>query len=194
MTGSPRGPLLYRAACRVEETSWLDHPAEVLQRLAPSGFEQGPVRDALGGRWLGHALHPMLTDFPLGAWMATSLLDVLPGRMGDGPSKRLLAFGLLAAVPTILSGWSDWLGAKPTERRVGVVHAVINTTAAGLYASSLAARLLGRHRAGVAFSIAGGVLATAGGFFGGHLSLARPVGLRNTAEVVGDDRALSTDR
>ncbi len=180
------GSRLYRMAARVEDANWLDRPALALERLAPAGLKRGQMRDLVGGRWLGHALHPMLTDFPLGSWMAASLLDVLPGQAGKEASSRLITFGLAAAVPTIVSGWSDWLSADVRERRVGVVHAAVNTTAAMLYGASLLARRRGRHGRGVALGIAGGLVATAGGFFGGHLSLARPVGLRNTERVLGD--------
>ncbi|MDQ3897098.1 MAG: hypothetical protein M3326_07605, partial [Actinomycetota bacterium] len=61
-------------------------------------------------------------------------------------------------------------------RRVGVVHAGVNGTATALYASSWLARRRGRHAAGVALGVAGGVVATLGGYFGGHLSLVREIG------------------
>jgi hypothetical protein len=66
-------------------------------------------------------------------------------------------------------------------RRVGVVHAAVNTTALGLYASSLASRLVGRHRLAVGLALAGGVTATVGGYLGGHLSLVLKVGTADPA-------------
>lgn len=182
--GPGRASALYRAASAIEDVTWLDRPAGVLHRVLPAALVKGPVRDALGGRWLGHALHPMLTDFPLGSWMAASLLDVLPGADHDEASQRLLGFGLLMAVPTIAAGWSDWLHAEARERRVGIVHATVNTAAASLYAGSLVARRSRRRGLGVALGITGGLVAIAGGFLGGHLSLARDTALRTTAGVV----------
>ena len=59
---------------------------------------------------------------------------------------------------------------------MGVAHATLNTSALLMYASSLAARLSGRHRAGVALALGGGLFAWVGGYLGGHLSLVRNVG------------------
>ena len=182
-------PALYRIARSVEDDDRLEAPARsaaaVVSRLIP----EGPVRRTLGGRWLGHALHPMLTDFPLGSWMSASLLDIIGGYRSRTASRRLLTFGLATAVPTVAAGWNDWLSASPRQRRVGIVHAGINTTAFALYGASLAARRRDRHGIGVALGITGGVAATVGGFFGGHLSLARDTGMRSTSAALCGHRA-----
>jgi hypothetical protein len=175
---------LYRAACAVEDATFLDAAVRFAERRLPAALAEGPVRDVLGGRWLGHAFHPLLTDFPLGAWMSASLLDVLPGGDHDVASRRLLTFGLLAALPTVVTGWSYWLQADRRQRRVGVVHALTNGTAASLYAASLVARRCGRRRLGVALGIGGGLTATVGGFFGGHLSTARTTALRASTDAI----------
>ena len=174
------GSALYRLATRLEDTEALDAAVAAMDRALPDAMRHGPVRAALGGRWLGHALHPMLTDFPLGSWMSASLLDLIGGSTSRTASRRLIGFGILAALPTAASGASDWLSASPRQRRVGVVHAATNSTALSLYTLSFLARRRGRHARGVALGIAGGLVATAGGFFGGHLSLARDTGLRAT--------------
>jgi uncharacterized membrane protein len=174
---------LYRFATRIEKKEELDAASERIAAALPTALRTGPLRHVLGGRWLGHALHPLLTDFPLGAWTAVSVLDLWPGADHDEASQRLLAFGLLATIPTVASGWSDWLQADARERRVGVVHAATNGAAALLYIFSLLARRAGAHRTGVALGIAGGCTATAGGFLGGHLSTARNTALRATADA-----------
>lgn len=179
----PRGPSrLHELAARVEELGWLDGPVNVADRLLPDAVRQGPVRDVLGGRWLGHAAHPMLTDFPLGMWMSASMLDLLPGDH-RAASQRLLAGGLLGALPTVVTGWSDWSTADRPRRRIGIVHAVTNAAAALLYARSLAARRADRHGAGVALGIAGGLTAVVGGFLGGHLATDRGVSVHSSADV-----------
>ena len=185
MTDASRSQL-YDLATRVEDQDSLDTMVEALDRVVPDSLRAGEVRDLLGGRWLGHALHPMLTDFPLGAWMSASLLDFIGGRNVRTASRRLIGFGILAAVPTAVTGASDWTQGTTRERRVGVVHAVTNTTALSLYAASFLARRRGRHWPGVALGVAGGVAASVGGFFGGHLSLGRDIGRRATEQVVGD--------
>lgn len=180
-------PRLYRTAVSIEDTRSLEKPVQVAGRIVSRAIPEGRARSVLSGRWLGHALHPMLTDFPLGTWMSASLLDLIGGPESRTASRRLVAFGVAAAVPTIASGWNDWLTASARERRVGVVHAAINSTAWFLYAGSFVARRRNRHSVGVAFGLTGGVAATIGGFFGGHLSLARDTGMRSTAAALDGD-------
>lgn len=179
---------LHRLAVGIEEQSALDGPVSAMERLLPSAIgPEGSLRPLLGGQWLGHALHPMLTDFPLGAWMSASLLDFVGGKQSRRASRRLIGLGILAAVPTALAGASDWLSSTPRQRRVGVVHAASNSTALGLYAASWSARRRGRHGRGVLLGVLGGVAATAGGFFGGHLSMATDAGLRATESAFEAD-------
>lgn len=123
----------------------------------------------------------MLTDFPLGSWMSASLLDLIGGRGARPASQRLIGFGLLVTVPTVATGLAEWQATSGGARRVGVVHVGVNSTATVLYASSWLARRRGRHWTGVALGIAGGVAATLGGYFGGHLSLVRKVGTADPA-------------
>src|SRR5206468_508892 len=79
------------------------------------------VRDVLHGVWLGHPLHPLLTDLPIGAWSAAAVLDVVPGA-GAG-ATTLVAAGCAAAVPTAVSGWVDWSDLHGPHQRVGANHA-----------------------------------------------------------------------
>ena len=138
-------------------------------------------REALRGSWFGHAIHPMLTDFPLGSWMSASLLDLVGGRSARGASRRLIGFGLLVSAPTVATGLAEWQATAGGARRVGVVHVGVNSTATLLYASSWVARRRGRHWTGVLLGIGGGVMATLGGYLGGHLSLVRKVGTADPA-------------
>jgi hypothetical protein len=174
---------LHRATLALAHDHRVDPIVDRIAGTLPEALAVGPVRDALGGRWLGHSLHPLLTDLPLGTWMSASLLDLLPGRSTDGAAEKLLAIGLLAALPTVASGWSDWTHADRDARRVGVAHAAINGSAAVLYLGSLIARKVKRHRLGVALGIGGGLVAIAGGYLGGHMTSAMDAALRNTADV-----------
>ena len=36
------------------------------------------VKDALHGTWLGHPLHPVLAQVPVGTWVSAGVLDLLP--------------------------------------------------------------------------------------------------------------------
>lgn len=175
-----------RVLCRLEGASSLDGAAHVVDALASRCVGRGRRQSLFGGDWAGHALHPILTDFPLGAWMSATLVDLLGGPGSELAARRLVGFGLAAGVPTVLAGAVDWLEAGVPERRAGVVHAGINSAAWLLYAASLATRYPHRRPVAVALAVGGGILATAGGYVGGHLSLATDTGLRATA--AGDRR------
>jgi len=57
----------------------------------------------------------------------------------------------------------------------------VNGLAAASYARSMVPRGRGQGIRAAGWSVAGGLLATAGGHFGGHLSIARKVGSRDVA-------------
>ena len=201
----PQRPRLHRLAEQVGLLEALDGPAESVARAVRGAIPRGAVKDALSGTWLGHALHPLLTDVPIGTWTSSLLVDVLGGREGRRASERLIAVGVLASLPTAATGMSDWADTTPADdsvRRVGAAHAAANVAALGLYAGSLAARRRGRHGAGVALGLAGAGALAVGGHLGGHLSYAKAVGVDQTVFAEGpadwsdalDDAALAEGR
>jgi uncharacterized membrane protein len=165
----------------MQEASGLDRAAERLSPLADALVRSPRVRDALRGGWLGHAVHPLLTDLPLGAWMCTTLLDVTGGPESRRAAQRLLGFGLTAAVPTVLTGLAEWQATEGPARRVGAAHANANVVAATLYGLSLLARRRNRHGVGVALGITGGVVTLFSGYLGGHLTLVDKIGTGDRA-------------
>lgn len=181
--GLPTRPRLYALAERVGQLEGLDGPAEAVARKVRGALDPGPVKDAISGTWLGHALHPLLTDIPIGTWTSATILDLIGGRRSREAAERLVGIGLLAAVPTALTGTSDWADTTPADdsvRRIGAVHAVANTAALLLYGGSLAARRRGRHGRGVALGLAGSGALSVGGHLGGHLSYDKGVGVKQT--------------
>ncbi|MEV8048347.1 Rieske 2Fe-2S domain-containing protein [Streptomyces griseoluteus] len=139
------------------------------------------VKNALSGTWLGHVLHPVLTDVPIGAWGMATVLDLTAGERGAVAARKLVGFGLLAAVPTAASGASDWADTFGGPQRVGLVHGMLNGAATVLQAASWVARLTGRRRAGVVLSGVGLGLTGASAYLGGHLSYVNGVGVNHTA-------------
>lgn len=131
------------------------------------------LRGTLRGDWLGHALHPALTDLPLGCWIGSTVLDLTGDRRG---ARRLILAGVVAAVPTIASGLAEWRSiVDPRARRIGAVHATGATVTTALYAMSWWKR--GRHPWRAAgWSLAAGATAIATGWMGGHLGLVEGVG------------------
>jgi nitrite reductase/ring-hydroxylating ferredoxin subunit/uncharacterized membrane protein len=161
----------------------LDPAADVLQAAVKSLPK--PVRNVLDGVWLGAPLHPALTDVPLGSWSAAATFDALDLLRGEDSladaADAALALGVLAAVPAALSGINDWSYLRGDAKRVGTVHALVNTTGLVLNVASLALRRsgrreLGRLMSGVAY---GGSLFAA--HLGGELSFGLGVRVNRTA-------------
>src|SRR5688500_14986901 len=98
------GRRLLAGAERIEASDALDAFASKLQFVARPLLARQKLVDALRGKWLGHSFHPLATDFPLGAWMSASLLDLIGGKGGRRPAEKLIAFGLTAALPTATAG------------------------------------------------------------------------------------------
>jgi len=177
---------------RIEGTAAIDAAAgplqDVARRVAADG--RAPV---LHGDWLGHAVHPLLTDFPLGCWIAAGLLDLVGGRAARPAARRLVGLGLLAVPPTVVTGLADWSTVEDAPaRRVGAVHMIGNLVVGFAYFRSWRARRRGRHAAGVGWGLMGGGLAWVTGYLGGHLSFGRGVGVgargltpRPAAEPIG---------
>jgi uncharacterized membrane protein len=174
-------PLLVTWVKRLESLGALDLPVRLLQPLADALVADPARADALRGTWLGHALHPVLTDLPIGFWMSTNVLDLLGGKQSRPAATRLLTLGVLSAVPAVVTGYAEWATTGQREKRVGVVHAASNALAVALFTSSLAARRNDRHTRGVLLALAGSTSASVGGFLGGHLSSARKVSSRHPA-------------
>lgn len=168
---------------RIGAIAALDAPAKAIGKQIRNILPPGAVKDALSGTWLGHALHPLLTDVPIGTWTSATLLDLVGGTASRPAAQKLIGLGLAAAAPTALTGWTDWADSEPGDdkvRRIGIVHAVSNVTAAALYGASFAARRRGAHTTGVLFGLAGAGAMGAGGFLGGDLSYTRGIGVNQT--------------
>jgi nitrite reductase/ring-hydroxylating ferredoxin subunit/uncharacterized membrane protein len=162
----------------------LDAPARAVGKTVRDTVPAGPVKDALSGTWLGHALHPVLTDLPIGTWTSAVLLDWLGGERSREAADRLIALGLAFALPTAVTGATEWADAEPASdevRRVGAVHAAANASAAMLFGASLSARRSGARGTGRLLALAGAGVMTASGLLGGHLSFAKGVGVDQTA-------------
>jgi len=171
---------LHGLAERIGTIGTLDRVARPLAGLAGKAIPTGSARkDALSGAGLGHPLHPLLTDVPIGSFTAATVLDLIGGRRSRDAVDTLLALGIAATLPTAAAGLSDWADTYGPDQRTGVVHAAANIVALTLFSGSLAARRTGRRGFGRVLGLAGmGAMAT-GGYLGGHLSYARGVGVNH---------------
>jgi len=179
-SSSPLGPLVER----LEALAVLDAPGKAEGQAVRGALGPGVLKSALSGTWLGHALHPLLTDVTIGSFVSASLLDVLGGDDDDGrAAERLIAIGLAAYAPTAITGVSDWADTEIGDervRRVGLAHAGANTTAFTFFAASLVARRAGRRRGGKALGMAGVTFLAVGGYLGAHMSFIQGVGPNQT--------------
>jgi nitrite reductase/ring-hydroxylating ferredoxin subunit len=163
--------------------------------LAPwrERYQDNPVLELMhGGRWLGHPLHPALSDLPIGLWGGSLLLDFIdrdPAPDGGlDPAGVFTAAGLAAAVATAATGVVDWTVSDDQDRRVGLFHGVLNTAALGLQALSLTARLAGHRGTARGLGAAGLAVTGAAAYLGGHLVFAKAVMVSRVAGADGPRR------
>jgi hypothetical protein len=174
-------PGVVRWTLRLESATALDRPVQALEPRIQAWFGTGRRGSVLRGEWLGHAVHPMLTDVVLGTWTSATLLDLLGGRDASASARKLIGVGLLAVGPTAWTGWAEWSAAGSREKRVGLVHAVTNGVAISAYAASWVARRRGRHGTGQRLALTGAAVSGVGAYLGGHLVEARKVASRDPA-------------
>jgi nitrite reductase/ring-hydroxylating ferredoxin subunit len=167
---------------RIENAGPLDPVVKAVRAAVNKALGPQSFRDVLHGVWLGHPLHPVLTDVPIGAWSAAAVVDLVPGT--GTAATALIATGCATAVPTMVTGWADWSQLHPPQQRVGLVHALANAVALSFYTQSLVARLRGRHLQGKVFGFAGLAAAGAGGYLGGHLAFRQAAGVSHIADTV----------
>ena len=177
---STRKPVGDKLVKDLGEVEVLDTVAEPLGAMARKLTSPKKIKEALSGTWLGHPVHPLLVGVPIGSWVGAVLLDWLGGEDAEKGADMLVGIGLAAAIPSVATGYNDWADTEPandTVRRVGLVHAASNATAATLFGASLAARAGGSRLRGKLLGLAGATALGAGGYLGGHLTYAEAVGV-----------------
>lgn len=153
---------------KIEQASGLDRIGDRLQRAVQATLRPQRVRDLLHGVWLGHPLHPAMVQVPVGAWISTAVLDVMPGQRRA--ATTLCAVGTVSALPAAVAGLNDWAALARDQRRIGLVHAASNSVGLAFYAGSVAARMSGRHNLGRTLGFLGLSAASMGAYLGGHLA------------------------
>ncbi len=174
----------------IQSQGWLDQLADPMQRFVRNVLKPGPtgtpLRNILHGTFLGHPLHPTLTDIPIGGWTAALVFDLLSylpfvGRAFAPGADAAITLGLIGAAPTAASGYADWSHANGHVRRVGLVHALSNATSVLLYTSSLVMRARGNRSLGRGVSFLGYGVVSFGAYLGGELVYRYGLGTAPTA-------------
>jgi nitrite reductase/ring-hydroxylating ferredoxin subunit/uncharacterized membrane protein len=162
---------------------WLDQTAAILKQLSEpilGGKAPAALKDALYGTWLEHPLHPAITDVPVGCWTATAAFDLFGEERAADVSLKL---GVLGAAGAALTGLAQWYDLQEMEepRRLGALHATMNTAALGMYVTSWVLRDRGQRDAGIATALAGYAIAGTSAWIGGHLSFVLGIGVSRQA-------------
>jgi nitrite reductase/ring-hydroxylating ferredoxin subunit/uncharacterized membrane protein len=174
----------------IDRQEWLEPIEKGLKQGLDSAFQADtangkPVENALHGVWLGHALHPVLTDIPVGAWTVACVLDLVEEVTGEkkyqAGADAAINIGLAGAVGAAVTGLTDWKEISQEARRAGLVHGVLNLVSAGLYLCSSLQRAKGKRGWARAFSYAAYGISGASAWLGGHLVYANQVGVERTA-------------
>lgn len=174
----------------VANQPWLDAVGKPLSEAVRAAFANGgavgqTAKNALHGVWLGHPLHPVLTDVPIGAWTTALALDVREVTTGDEGYGRAADFavgvGLVAAVGAAVTGLNDWSETEGRSRRLGLLHGLLNLTATAFVTASYVLRRNGSRAAGRGAALAGYGVAIGAAYLGGSLVYRERIGVTHAA-------------
>ena len=178
----------------IDDQQWLADAGEAIQPVIINAFKAGgktgsEIKNFLHGKWLGHALHPMVTDVPIGAWTTAAVLDSLE----LGGSKKYKAgadaavnIGLAGAAGAAITGITDWTGTMQIERKAGLAHAILNISATALYLTSAILRKNKKSRkTALSLSMLGYCITTASAYIGGNLVYNQQMGVNHAAAPAG---------
>jgi nitrite reductase/ring-hydroxylating ferredoxin subunit/uncharacterized membrane protein len=153
-----------------DQASWARPLGERVQGwLADLFGRHRREKDLLNGTWLGHPVHPAVTDVPIGAMTVASLLD-LGGQ--ERAADLAIATGLAAMAASAATGAADAVDAHGRPQVQATVHASLMIGSFGAYLVSLALRVLGPRGLrpfAVLLSWLGYGVLTAGAYVGGDL-------------------------
>ncbi len=152
------------------QTGWAKPFGDWLHRLTAAIFGQiVPVRDFLAGTWLGHPVHALLTDVPIGALTLVIVLDVI-GQ--PAAADVALLVGVLAMVAAALAGFADYSTTDGRARVRATVHSTLMLVALAIYLVSLAIRATGpgSRALPIGLSIVAYLILAAGAFVGGDVA------------------------
>jgi nitrite reductase/ring-hydroxylating ferredoxin subunit/uncharacterized membrane protein len=170
----------------IARQDWLEPLETGLQKAVHATFESAgepgrKTQNFLHGTWIGHPLHVILTDIPIGAWSAAMVFDAIDATTGNdsfcAAADACVAFGLVGAVGAAVTGLTDWHEIDPPARRLGLVHGLLNLAGTALFTTSFLKRRAGARNAGRAYSAAGYLLAAISAQLGGDLVYDQRIGV-----------------
>ncbi len=177
------------------EQPFLERLSDGLQHIigAVVGSSRKPPRllkSLLNGVWLGHPLHPLITDVPIAAWVLTAVLDIIwliapaTNNWAARGAEVTAIVGFVAALGAAVTGATDWSDTYGGERRVGLLHGLFMLATTVVYAISIGVRLAvgsGESVTGAILGFAGVLVLTYAAYLGGDLVFTFGTGVNHTA-------------
>ncbi len=96
-----------------------------------------PIQNFLNGTWLGHPVHAVITDVPIGALTVSIVADLIGQPIVADVSMVL---GILAMVGSVVTGAADYAEVDGTARNRATVHSALMVVSLVLYVVSLLIR------------------------------------------------------
>ena len=173
----------------IEEAEGIGKPGTIASvaihnAILAGGEPTRTIADVLHGTWLGHPVHPMLTDITIGAWTLGSAFDVVAGLTQSDAARdtadKLTAIGTASAIPTAITGLVDYSTFPDWSANTATWHGLLNIVNFGLFAMSVRERRRGNRGRAVAYSAVGMALTGVSAWLGGHLVYKSKVGVDNS--------------
>lgn len=150
---------------------WTNPLGDFNHRIANAVFNaMPPVRDLLVGRWLGHPLHAVLTDVPIGILFLVIVFDFF---FMVEAAAWALGVGILAMLAAAVAGYADYADTDGKARERATLHSTLMLVALVGYLISFWMRLpIDPTRlvpAAVALSFVSFLILSAGAYVGGDV-------------------------
>jgi len=175
---------------RIEDAHVLDRLIAIDVKAVRALVRPDALKQLLHGVPFGHPLHPLMVQVPLGAWISSAVIDLLPDT--HRASRALVGVGIVSAAPATTAGLVDWSELDTRQQRTGYVHAVVNGTGLTFYGLSWWQRRRGNHLRGKLLGLVGLTIVSAGGYLGGHLAYRQRAGVSDHGEVPFERRGAHT--
>lgn len=186
-----QGAMMQRIVRAIQDQTIIDRVADVVQPPAKRAFRGTSgsgrtLKNFLSGTWLGHPLHPILKDVPIGGWTMAAIFDALdafaPSESFQRAADISILTGILGALASAVTGLADWSDTTGRARRIGEMHAILNVSATLLYISALIAKR-SRRASRVSLAYAGYGVMLLGSYLGGHLVFGEQIGVNHARQT-----------
>jgi nitrite reductase/ring-hydroxylating ferredoxin subunit/uncharacterized membrane protein len=167
-----KGVDMHRRVTRLidDQAHWARPVGDWNQRWIAAAFARTrPAKDLLNGVWLGHPVHPAVTDVPVGALTVGTMLDLAGYRRA---ADIAIATGVAGMVASAVTGAADAVDAYGRPQVQATIHASIMVGSLAACLASLGLRAAGPalRPLAVVLSMAGYAGVAAGSYVGGEIA------------------------